>query len=376
MSAIKTVKQLNGEKFELRKYDEFLVEAAEKSVKNAFLSGLGIAGIFFVLYSSYALGFWFGSRCVVGASNCDEDMTGGRYTAGDVLVIFFAIVMGGMQLSQLTPAFKNISEGRMAASRIFNIIDREPLIQNPPNGIKIENLKGVIKFENVSFRYPKDPSRKVFNNLSMEFDINKTGLVGESGCGKSTTLQLIMRFYDPEEGRVTVDGHDLRTLDLPWWRSQIGYVGQEPVLFATSIKENLRFGAMDATDQDIEEALRMAEAWDFIQTLEDKLETYVGIGGGQLSGGQKQRVAIARAILRKPKIMLLDEATSALDRRNEKLIQETLEKITENMTTITVAHRVKTIMNSDTIYLFNKGGIAEKGKFHEISKFKSIAAQM
>ena len=376
MSAIKTVKQLNGEKFELRKYEEFLVEAAEKSAQNAFLSGLGIAGIFFVLFCSYALGFWFGSRCVYGASNCDEDMTGGRYTAGDVLVIFFAIVMGGMQLSQLTPAFKNISEGRMAASRIFNIIDREPLIQNPPNGIKIENLKGVIKFENVSFRYPKDPSRKVFNNLSMEFDINKTGLVGESGCGKSTTLQLIMRFYDPEEGRVTVDGHDLRTLDLPWWRSQIGYVGQEPVLFATSIKENLRFGAMDATDQDIEEALRMAEAWDFIQTLEDKLETYVGIGGGQLSGGQKQRVAIARAILRKPKIMLLDEATSALDRRNEKLIQDTLEKITENMTTITVAHRVKTIMNSDTIYLFNKGGIAEKGKFHEISKFKSIAAQM
>lgn len=125
-----------------------------------------------------------------------------------------------------------------------------------------------------------------------------------------------MRFYDPEEGRITLDGHDIRTLDLTWYRSIIGYVGQEPVLFATSIKQNLRFGNLSATDNDIKEALVMAEAWDFVQTLEDKLDTYVGYGGGQLSGGQKQRIAIARAILRKPKIMLLDEATSALDRRN------------------------------------------------------------
>lgn len=125
-----------------------------------------------------------------------------------------------------------------------------------------------------------------------------------------------MRFYDPEEGRITLDGHDIRTLDLVWYRSIIGYVGQEPVLFATSIKQNLRFGNLSATDNDIKEALVMAEAWDFVQTLEDKLDTYVGYGGGQLSGGQKQRIAIARAILRKPKIMLLDEATSALDRRN------------------------------------------------------------
>lgn len=158
----------------------------------------------------------------------------------------------------------------------------------------------------------------------MQFDINKTGLVGESGCGKSTTLQLIMRFYDPDEGRILLDGHDLRTLDLIWLRQQIGYVGQEPVLFATTIKENLLFGNDKASDEDIKQALKMAEAWDFIQSLEDKLETYVGYGGGQLSGGQKQRVAIARAILRKPKIMLLDQATSALDRRNERLIQATL----------------------------------------------------
>lgn len=188
------------------------------------------------MLASYALGFWYGSKCILNTENCPQNVSKQDYSAGDVLVVFFSVVMGGFNISQLTPAFKKISEGRQAAARIFEVIDREPMIKNPPNGIKIQNLQGVIRFENVTFTYPKDRSRKVFDNLTMDFDINKTGLVGESGCGKSTTLQLIMRFYDPDQGRVTLDGHDLRTLDLIWLRQQIGYVGQEPVLFATSIK--------------------------------------------------------------------------------------------------------------------------------------------
>lgn len=150
----------------------------------------------------------------------------------------------------------------------------------------------------------------------MEINVKNSAFVGESGCGKSTVFQLLMRFYDPDEGRITLDGVDLRDLKLSWLRSLIGYVGQEPVLFATTIKENLLFGKEDATDEEIGEALRKAEADDFVSNLSDKLETYVGVGGGQLSGGQKQRLAIARALLNNPKILLLDEATSALDRRN------------------------------------------------------------
>lgn len=154
-----------------------------------------------------------------------------------------------------------------------------------------------------------------------------------------------MRFYDPDEGRITLDDTDLRDIDIYWLREQIGYVGQEPVLFATTLRENLLFGKEDATQEEIDSALRKAEAYDFVYSLKDKLETFAGTAGGQISGGQKQRLAIARALLKNPRILLLDEATSALDRRNEKHIQDTLNKIAEEKTTVTIAHRVRTIMN-------------------------------
>lgn len=191
--------------------------------------------------------------------------------------------------------------------------------------------------------------------------MRKSGLVGESGCGKSTILQLIMRFYDPDEGRITLDGHDLRTLELKWLRENIGYVGQEPVLFAASIRENLLFGKEDASEAELVGALRRAEAYDFVFDLEDKMETFVGMGGGQLSGGQRQRIAIARTLLKNPQILLFDEATSALDRRNERLIQKTLDQISAGHTSITVAHRVRTIMNSDVIHVLDKGKVIESG---------------
>ena len=171
-------------------------------------------------------------------------------------------------------------------------------------------------FENVTFAYPKDKTRSIIHKLNLTIDKKSVAFVGESGCGKSTLFQLIMRFYDPDEGRITLDGVDLKLLDLRWLREQIGYVGQEPVMFAMTLRENLLFGKEDATELEIDEALKEAEAYDFVNQLKDKLDTFAGTAGGQISGGQKQRLAIARALLKNPKILLLDEATSALDRRN------------------------------------------------------------
>lgn len=196
--------------------------------------------------------------------------------------------------------------------------------------------------------------------------------MGESGCGKSTIFQLLMRFYDPDEGRITLDGTDLRDLDIYWLREQIGYVGQEPVLFATTLRENLLFGKEGATQEEIDSALKKAEAYEFVYSLKDKLETFAGTAGGQISGGQKQRLAIARALLKNPRILLLDEATSALDRRNEKHIQETLNKIAEEKTTITIAHRVRTIMNCDEIFVLEKGRILERGQFFQLQRYKDL----
>jgi ATP-binding cassette subfamily B (MDR/TAP) protein 1 len=228
--------------------------------------------------------------------------------------------------------------------------------------------------KNVTFAYPKDPSRVILKNVSLRLNANqKNALVGESGCGKSTIMQLLMRFYDPLEGIITVDGIDIKQLKLSWLRSNIGYVGQEPVLFAATIKQNMLLGNPEASDESIVKALKRAEAYDFIMDLENKLDTYVGYGGGQLSGGQNQRIAIARAILKNPRILVLDEATSALDRKNEILIQNTLDKIVTDRTTISIAHRIKTIMNSDEIFVMHEGQLVEHGKFRDLNKFRGVS---
>lgn len=200
-------------------------------------------------------------------------------------------------------------------------------MQSKPTAYRPETVRGIIEFKEVSFAYPKSKKVKILDKLNMKIDCQHSALVGRSGCGKSTVFQLIMRFYDPDEGAIFLDGIDLRDLDLEWLRAQIGYVTQEPILFATSIRENMLLGKSDASQEDMEEALKKAEAWSFISELKDKLDTYVGTEGSMLSGGQKQRISIGRALLKKPKILLLDEATSALDRQNEREIMNTLKRV-------------------------------------------------
>ncbi|OBS71074.1 hypothetical protein A6R68_00385, partial [Neotoma lepida] len=241
------------------------------------------------------------------------------------------------------------------------------------DGYKLDRVKGEIEFHNVTFHYPSRPEVKILNNLNMVIKPGEmTALVGSSGSGKSTALQLIQRFYDPSEGMVTLDGHDIRSLNIRWLRDHIGVVEQEPVLFSTTIAENIRYGREEATMEEIVQAAKEANAYNFIMALPQKFDTLVGEGGGQMSGGQKQRVAIARALIRNPKILLLDMATSALDNESEARVQGALNKIQHEHTIVSVAHRLSTVRAADVIVGLEHGAAVERGTHEELLERKGV----
>jgi ATP-binding cassette subfamily B (MDR/TAP) protein 1 len=373
LSSIKTVKAMNGEDFEEGRYARFLGLLREKVVKWALIAGAGTGLFFFVQYCAFSFGFWYGTHCVGGSYRCSTSVTGSVYTPGEVTIVFFALFVGSFNFMQLVPNVMAILEGLKAAKRLYAVIDLQPTISKNPQGFKKDRLEGRFVFEGVTFAYPKEKGRNVLKDLNLTVEMGQiNAFVGESGCGKSTIVQLAMRFYDPDAGRITLDGHDLRDFDLAWLRAQIGYVGQEPRLFEGSVKDNVLIGKSNASEAEIRDALSQAEALEFVEKLPGGLNYNVGYAGSQLSGGQKQRIAIARAILRRPQILILDEATSALDRRNEKLIQSTLDRLSKGVTTLTIAHRIKTIIDANKIFVLHAGRLLEQGKFRELKRFKEL----
>ena len=285
--------------------------------------------------------------------------------------------MGIAGVGMIAPNIKTIQESCSAASDYFNLYERKPEMdlsqssERPP----LENIQGLIEFKGVDFYYPSDPNKRlILNGIDLLFEPGKkVALVGESGCGKSTTVNLIERLYDICGGELLIDGLDIRKYDIKYLRSLIGYVQQEPVLFNKSIRFNLIFGreeqlaAMGDIDQLIQEACDDSYATEFINNLPDGLDYVVGIKGSKLSGGQKQRIAIARAIFAKPKILILDEATSALDNKSEKEVQRALDNISQkNVTTVIIAHRLSTIKNADLIYACKGGKVLEQGTHKEL----------
>jgi len=367
LNAIKTVVGLGGEYKEVDRYSKELSRTEKVLTKFGFLQGLSFGALYLVYYCTWGVGFIVGSKYV--ANKTYNDITGNPYSAGDVLTVFFSVVSGVMSLGQLAPSFKAFQLAKQTAYKVFNVIERTPLIDyENRHGAEIVEMQGNIKFENVTFNYPANPDKVVLNGLNLKIEAHKkTALVGESGSGKSTVVQLIERFYDAKSGSVTLDRKDLKSLKLSWLRKNISYVGQEPVLFSATIRENLSMARDDeVTEEEMIDALKKANAYDFILGLKDGLDTYVGISGTQISGGQKQRIAIARAILRNSKILLLDEATSALDRKNEKEIQETLDSISVGRTTIIIAHRLSTVKNADMIFLLANGKVEESGTHQQL----------
>uniref|UniRef100_A0A3Q3EQS3 ATP-binding cassette, sub-family B (MDR/TAP), member 4 n=1 Tax=Labrus bergylta TaxID=56723 RepID=A0A3Q3EQS3_9LABR len=364
LSAIRTVFAFSGQSREIERYNKYLVDAKNMGIKKALSSNISMGFSFLMIYLTYALAFWYGSRLVLEK----------EYTIGTVLTVFFVVLIGAFTIGQTSPNIQTFASARGAAHKVYSIIDQQPNIDSYSEaGFKPDFIKGDIEFKNINFNYPSRPDLKVLNNLSLSVKSGQTiALVGSSGCGKSTTIQLLQRFYDPQEGSVFIDDHDIRTLNIRYLREMIGVVSQEPILFATTIAENIRYGRLDVTQQEIEQATKEANAYDFIMTLPDKFETLVGDRGTQMSGGQKQRIAIARALVRNPKILLLDEATSALDAESEKIVQSALDKVRLGRTTLVVAHRLSTIRNADIIAGFQKGEIVELGSHNELMEKQGV----
>ncbi|THH23041.1 hypothetical protein EUX98_g8136 [Antrodiella citrinella] len=348
-------------------YDTHIIKSRAADLLAAAWHGGGLAIFFFVIYSSYALAFSFGTTLI----NRNEA------NAGIVINVFLAILIGSFSLALMAPEIQAITNARGAAAKLYETIDRVPTIDSlSDDGLKPETCVGEISLENVVFNYPSRPDVPIVKNLSITFPAGKTvALVGASGSGKSTIIALVERFYDPLSGAVKLDGTDIRTLNVRWLRSQIGLVSQEPTLFATSIKGNVSHGLINtpyehASEEEkfklIKEACIKANADGFISKLPDGYDTLVGERGFLLSGGQKQRIAIARAIVSDPRILLLDEATSALDTQSEGVVQNALDKAAAGRTTITIAHRLSTIKDADRIYVMGEGLVLESGTHQEL----------
>uniref|UniRef100_A0A0M3KCV2 ABC-type xenobiotic transporter n=1 Tax=Anisakis simplex TaxID=6269 RepID=A0A0M3KCV2_ANISI len=281
---------------------------------------------------------------------------------GTVFATFWAVMGGAIALGQAVPQMGAIMGARNAATRIFQIIDRKPEIDSQSSsGSKIDKPNGELEFRDVHFSYPTRPDTKVLDGISVKIPAGKSyAFVGHSGCGKSTLLGLLLRFYEQSSGKVLVDGVPVNELNLRWLRQTIAVVSQEPVLFATTIEENLRLGQADISAEDMERGYK----------------TRIGEGGVQLSGGQKQRLAIARALARDPKVLLLDEATSALDTESERLVQHAIDKASAGRTTLTIAHRLSTIRNADCIVVLDHGKIIESGTHDDLMKLDSVYKQL
>uniref|UniRef100_A0A3Q3DTX5 ATP-binding cassette, sub-family B (MDR/TAP), member 11a n=1 Tax=Hippocampus comes TaxID=109280 RepID=A0A3Q3DTX5_HIPCM len=366
LSSIRTVAAFGGEDKEVNRYDRNLVEAQNWGVKKGSIIGIFQGYLWCIIFLTFALAFWYGSQLVIDTK---------ELSPGTLIQVFFGVLIAAINLGQASPCLEAFASGRAAAKTIFETIDRESEINClSDDGYKLDRVKGDIEFHNVTFHYPSRPEVRILNDLSVQVKADQTtAFVGPSGSGKSTAVQLIQRFYDPNEGTVTLDGHDIRSLNIKWLRSLIGIVEQEPVLFATTIAENIRFGKPGVTMEEIIQAAKEANAYHFIMDLPQTFDTLVGEGGGQMSGGQKQRIAIARALIRNPKILLLDMATSALDNESEAVVQKALDKqVRIGRTTISVAHRLSTLRNADVIVGFERGRAVEKGTHSQLMEKEGV----
>jgi ATP-binding cassette subfamily B protein len=356
LQSVTVVKAFTNEMFEVGRYRKSLAEVVKTALHAAKYRGLFFSFTLFALFGGIVAVSWYGAYLV---------QTNDGMTVGSLISFVFYTTFIGASIAGLGDLYGQLQRCIGASERVREILD---MSDEKSDRTDRERLKGDVRFEDISFSYPTRSDITVLRNLSLHIRPGeKVALVGPSGSGKSTIINLLMRFYDVSEGRILADNRIVSEYSLPDYRSNIGIVPQEVILFGGTIRENIAYGDPSASEERIIDAAVKANAWEFIQSFPEKLNTVVGDRGVKLSGGQRQRVAIARAILKDPSILILDEATSSLDAKSERLVQDALEKLMQNRTTIVIAHRLSTIRKVDRILVIKEGRIAESGSHHELN---------
>lgn len=366
LNGVRVVKAFEREAYEVNRYIHQVEQTFQAAMRMAVVRSAFGQLISFMAFGSLAGILWFGGREVLAD----------RITAGALIAFLVYGANIGASVGAFTSLYTQLQEAAGASRRIFELLDEEPDIQDFPGARQLGSVEGKIRFSKVSFAYEKIAGH-VLQHIDLEIQPGEVlALVGPSGAGKSTLFNLIPRFYDPSEGQVLLDGINLKEISLASLRSQVGLVPQETQLFSGSIRENLRYGRLDASDEEIESAARAANAEEFINRLPQGYETQVGERGVKLSGGQRQRIAIARAILKNPRILLLDEATSSLDSESEGLVQDALERLMKDRTTVIIAHRLSTVQNAHRIAVLDQGNLVELGSHQELIDQAGLYARL
>ena len=368
LNAAQTVQAFTAEEAESRRFGASVELSFTTAVRRARARALFSTVSTTSLFGALIVVLWVGARSVLSG-----DLSGGELGQFVLYAMFVA-----MSAAMLSEVWGELQRAAGAMERLLELLDTEPAISAPANPVALPPVReGRVQFDDVCFHYPSRPDTQALDHVTFEVAPGeKVALVGPSGAGKSTAFQLLMRFYDPQSGSIRVDGVDIANADPGAVRERIGIVPQETVIFGATARENIRFGRPDATDEDIEAAAKAAAAHDFIETMPEGYDTFLGERGTRLSGGQKQRIAIARAILKDPPILLLDEATSSLDAQSERLVQEALEFLEKDRTTLVIAHRLATVLEADRILVLDEGRIVASGRHQELVSRNPLYARL